>query len=467
MRRALVVVTVLACSAAPAFAAAPAVTLPAGVNPADLRVTTFASGLNFPTGMQPLSDASILVATSNNPTGTGSFYASSTGSLLRFTDANHDGVADGAPLDLAPTDQPLGGAITSIRRAGDRLFVNHAVEPNSYRISVLRAGAGGPTSKYTTLGQINLTYPTATWTHQTYALAVRPTPGGGSNAYDLLFNVGSKTNAADTSTSEPATASGLFSASLVADSIHKVTVTDNGGSNVAFTNVTHVATGLRNAAGIAFHPATGDLWFEENGMDGLTNQNEPRSADELNRITAANVGGAVEDFGFASDYIDYRTGNRIGSGAIQPEVAFTPIPNPSNGAEAEGANEIAFSPAAFPAGLNNGVFVGFHGKFNAAGSANEENAVAYYDIGTDQYYHFIAPGQTGVGHLDGLLSTSDSLFLSDLSTTGNIVTGPYGTGAVYQVTFVPEPSTLAFTAALTALAVRRKSCLRSRRRDIP
>src|SRR5688500_3723865 len=174
MRRDFVVLTALACSGAPAIAASPAVTLPAGVNPPDIRVTTFASRLNVPTGMQPLSDGSIRVATSNSPTGTGSFYASSTGSLLRFTDANHDGVADGAPLNLAPTDQPLGGAITSIRRAGDLLFVNHAVEPNSYRISVLRAGAGGPTSKYTTLGQVTLAYPTAAWTHQTYALAVRP-----------------------------------------------------------------------------------------------------------------------------------------------------------------------------------------------------------------------------------------------------------------------------------------------------
>src|SRR5262245_12099986 len=77
---------------ASALASPPAVQLPAGVDPANLRVTTFASGLNFPTGMQQQSDGSILVATSNNPTGTGSFYASTVGSLLRFTDLDHNGV---------------------------------------------------------------------------------------------------------------------------------------------------------------------------------------------------------------------------------------------------------------------------------------------------------------------------------------------------------------------------------------
>src|SRR5918912_2170176 len=64
------------------------------VNPNDFRITTFASGLNFPNGLAQLSDGSILVATSN-PNGKGTFWASS-GELLRFTDNDNDGIADGA-----------------------------------------------------------------------------------------------------------------------------------------------------------------------------------------------------------------------------------------------------------------------------------------------------------------------------------------------------------------------------------
>ena len=71
---------------------------------------------------------------------------------------------------------------------------------------------------------------------------------------------------------------------------------------------------LRNAAGMDFHPATGDFYFEENGIDGLADRNEPLSADELNRVVAADLGRIVPDFGFPNDYIEYRTGRRVGTG---------------------------------------------------------------------------------------------------------------------------------------------------------
>src|SRR5215213_7961249 len=61
---------------------------------AQIRQTTFASGLNFPYGMLHVPDGSLLVATSN-PTG-GSYFAS-TGVLVRLVDADGDGHADGPP----------------------------------------------------------------------------------------------------------------------------------------------------------------------------------------------------------------------------------------------------------------------------------------------------------------------------------------------------------------------------------
>src|SRR2546430_14596175 len=61
-----------------------------GVNTNDFRVTTFASGLDFPLGMAKLSDGSLLVGISQ-----GANFFSSTGKMLRFVDANDDGVADG------------------------------------------------------------------------------------------------------------------------------------------------------------------------------------------------------------------------------------------------------------------------------------------------------------------------------------------------------------------------------------
>ena len=56
--------------------------------------------------------------------------------------------------------------------------------------------------------------------------------------------------------------------------------------------------GLRNPAGFAFDPNNGDLYLQDNGIDGVVNANEPTSADELNVIAAAQIGGPIEDFGF-------------------------------------------------------------------------------------------------------------------------------------------------------------------------
>lgn len=143
----------------------------------------------------------------------------------------------------------------------------------------------------------------------------------------------------------------------------------------------------------------------------------------------------VPDFGFPGDYIEYRTSQRVGSGGVQPLVAFQPLPTP-NGSESEGSAGVAFAPTGFPAGLTNGIFVGFHGQSSLAGGANDENPVVFYDLGTGEYFHFIENRQASVGHLDTFLSTSDSLFVADLSSTGGF--GSSGTGVIYQVQHRPS-----------------------------
>ena len=119
----------------------------------------------------------------------------------------------------------------------------------------------------------------------------------------------------------------------------------DGGNSVTATNLTRVASGLRNPAGFAFHPSTGDLYFVDNGIDGLVDPNEPLSADELNVIAAAGIGGkTVKFFGFPNSYTTYRTGKVVGGLGIQPLVAFQPQPDPLTGEESEGPNDIAFAP---------------------------------------------------------------------------------------------------------------------------
>jgi hypothetical protein len=275
-------------------------------------------------------------------------------------------------------------------------------------------------------------------------LTVRTTPGR-TNAYDLLFQLGSDSNYAVTTQTTSLTNSKIPGATgtLRGDSFYMITVEDHG-TNVTATNLIQVASGLRNPAGFAFHPTTGDLYFQDNGIDGFVDPNEPVSADELNFIARTNLGRSVEYFGFPTNYTEYRTGKIIGGAGVQPLIAFQPLPDPFTGHESEGVNDIVFAPPGFPDGLNTGIFMGFHGRFNLGGTNNEENPVLYADPSSGSYFHFIEGQQPGVGHLDGLLATRDSLFVADLVSTGDTGNGA-GAGVIYQIKSLvnPMPPTLA------------------------
>ena len=400
-----------------------------GVHASDFRITTFAAGLDYPLGMAQLSDGSLLIAVSE-----GMSFWTSTGKLIRLVDADRDGIADGPGTVLFPG---LPGGQTSLRIGGNLIFVTG--QGQGKPISILRAGAA-PGDPLTLVGKIIISYPSGSWLHPHSALGIRATPGL-PGSYDLFFQLGSDRNFATTTQTATITNENIagVSGTLKGDSIYMLTVTDHTTS-VTASNPTRIASGLRNPAGFAFHQVTGDLYFEDNGIDGFVDPNEPTSADELNRIPAAEIGGTtVEDFGFPTNYTAYRSGTVVGGAGVQPLVAFQPLPDPMTGSESEGPNDIAFAPSSFPDGLNNGIFVGFHGKFNLGGRTNEENPLVYVDLATFTYFHFIGNDEPNVGHLDGLLATEDSLFVADLASNGNLSNGG-GFGMIYQIKSLARPS---------------------------
>lgn len=422
--RSCVLLLAISCSLAGRAEGQPpfAITGP-GVDPAQFKITTFASGLNFPVGMTELGDGSIVVATTK-----GSFFSGKSGQLIRLADNNGDGVAD--QTDVLVSEVPF-GQLTSVQHIGDLFFTTGLGQP----IAIYRAGLQ-PGDPLTLAGSIGFTYPSADWDHMNSALAVRATPGV-PNSYDLFFQIGSQTNAGLTTDAVGLTSTLGLAGTLAGDAIHKVTVVENGAT-ITVGGLQQIATGLRNPAGMAFQPGTGDLYFQDNGIDGLVNRNEPESADELNRIVAADLGGAVEDFGFPFNYVKYRTNEFVGGQGVPPLVAFQPIPMP-NGKESEGANDIAFAPVLFPESLQGGVFVGMHGKFNSGGDANEENPLLFANLATGDYFQFISGDEPQVGHLDGLLATRDSLFVADISRGGSM--SQMNDGAIYRIqSLVPEPS---------------------------
>jgi glucose/arabinose dehydrogenase len=384
------------------------------VDPSAFLVTVFASGLFYPYGMTELPDGSLLVGTSV-PTGGG--YFASTGELLRLVDSDADGVADGPPVVMAGG---LPGAITAVRRAGNLIFAV-STQPGASMICVLRLG-GSPSEALTWIGAIEIAYEVP-MDHGTYELATRPVPGS-PGRHELYFNVGSIANDASGAS---VSLHGLIEATLADSAIYRVIV-DEGDDLPRFSEPALIATGLRNAAGIAIHPESGDLFFADNGIDTPEDRLEALSADELDRIEAADVGGAAEDFGFPTDYVEYRTGRRVGSGGIQPLVAFLPL----DGSENEGTAEIAFAPADFPPPLDDGVFVGFHGQWDEVGLANEENPLVYVDLATGEYFHVVGNDDPLVGHLDGLLSTDTALYAADLTGPGSLL-GTEPLGVIYRI----------------------------------
>jgi glucose/arabinose dehydrogenase len=396
-----------------------------GVNRGDFRMTTFATGIDYVLGMDELPDGSILAAITDGPS-----YFSGNGRVVRFVDANRDGVADGPGKTLFTGIQ---GGLSALKIAGDLVFVTGQKKP----ITILRLGAT-PDAPLTLVGKINFAYPAGSWLHPHSALAVRGLPTG-LIRYELIFQLGSRDNFAATPASATVGISSSeitgVSGALLGDSIYSIRLVDNRDTLI-MESLTRLASGVRNPAGFLFHPS-GDFYFEDNGIDGVVNANEPTSADELNVITAANYGGEVDHFGFPTHYIEYRTGGFAGGIEFRPLVAFLPLPRPSDGAESEGPNDIAFAPPGFPDGLNEGIFVGFHGKFSLGGAQNEENALVFVDLRDKSYFHFIRSATPGVGHLDGLLATRDSLFISDLSKNGAYSTS--GAGVIYQIKSLAGP----------------------------
>ncbi|PWU08934.1 MAG: hypothetical protein C5B51_07105 [Terriglobia bacterium] len=383
-----------------ACAIAGAVTLTPG---APFRLTTFTSGLEYPDQMILLTDGSLAIATGPN--------GGTTGAVLRFIDSNGDGVADGpgTPLYQTPT-----GPLTGFQQIGKYFVLGNY---GDHTITLLAPGAT-PDAQLNPVGTLQFSYPEP-YEHDSIGIAIRPTPAV-TGSLDLVFNVGSATN--DQPTTVQVQLSGMITATLDGDSLYAVSINENGPLPTAY-NLRKVAAGIRNVAGMQFD-ASGNLWFADNAIDNAQSGtgDEPPQADELNFIAAQDIGTTVPNFGFPTCYIQYRTGIPVGSGCVQPVIAFQPLPNGTQlGSESEGPAGMALAPAGFPSGFNRGIFIGFYGK-HVNGTSNEENAVVYCDPRTGRYLHFVENSQPDVGHLDGLLAAGNALYMSD-----------FGTGNVYRV----------------------------------
>lgn len=427
------------------------------VNPADFRITTFASGLSYPTSMAQLGDGSILVGVTEPTGGFGTVgydaLATGAGRLLRFTDSNHDGIADGPGTVVATLD----AAVLSVRTAGGLVVAATAgdgSDPSSKALNIVIFQPGAlPTDTYTNLGSLDFQLDAGALPGN-IAIAVRPAPGQ-AGSYELFFAIPAGSH--EGTAIGTVALSGLTSAAaLPPGSIHRVVITPAGGGGgpVTVSAPVLVATGIRVSAGISF-ANDGSLLISDNGYQSYATGDQV-SADELDSLPAATIAGGSSFLGYDANYADYATGAFVGGAGVAPLAAFIPIP----GQESRGAGEVTQAPAWFPNGLDSGYLVGFHGIWDNVGASNPINPVYWVDPLTGAYFPFIAGGQAGLGHPNGLLSTSDGFYIADLFT---ISTFTAESGAIYMLApadpdaEVPEPAgaLLLLTAAGSLVAARR------------
>ncbi len=426
--------------------------------PTGFRVTEFSTGLDYPNGLIVLEDGSLLVGTSES----GSVrYFSSPGQLVRLSDTDQDGIAD--EQQIVASDLPA--TITHIKSIDDFVFVSSYSEfKEGSEITIFKhndiSGGGSQDFALENLGKISFSFDDSS--HAIVPIGLRST---GLDQYEFFFSLGAEGN--NVSSVRPVILSSsdfnIPVTSLTADSIYRMPV-DGTGESLVFGLTEQIASGLRNAADLVFEDQSGDLYFIENGIDGIAatslsaengiaDTNEPLSADELNRIEADNIGSEIEDFGFADEVTRYRTGLLVnGQGDevedseeyINPLAVFQPI----NGSESEGPASLALAPSSFPSAFNEGAFIGFYGRGGTTGLENEENPVLFYDFETQSYSQFISNDEPGIGHPTTIAVTENVLYVADLSATGSLGPRGRGEGVIYKFSTVPDINGTAESDAL-------------------
>ena len=171
-----------------------------------------------------------------------------------------------------------------------------------------------------------------------------------------------------------------------------------------------VGVGLRNAAGLAFHPETGALWASQNERDRL---GDDVPAEELNILAP---GGAVEHYGWPYCYEDgvpnpeYADAQRC-EGTISPALEMQAHSAPLGMAFYTGEQ--------FPAEYRGDLFLAFHGSWDRSEPTGYKVVRVRVESGQPvSYEDFVTGWLTGAGSVRGrpvavAVGPDGSLYVSD------------------------------------------------------
>ena len=179
-----------------------------------------------------------------------------------------------------------------------------------------------------------------------------------------------------------------------------------------------IAEGIRNTVGFAWHPATGELWFTDNGRDLMGDDLPP---EEVNVISEAG-----QHFGYP-----FRHGQDI----ADPDPKFTPPPEfefvpPVVDIQAHSAalGVDFYTGRQFPPPYQGALFIAEHGSWNRSAKVGYQVSLVTFPDGQPRYAPFITgwlQGERNWGRPNDVLAAPDgSLLVSDDQQ-----------GAIYQVTW--------------------------------
>jgi glucose/arabinose dehydrogenase len=181
-----------------------------------------------------------------------------------------------------------------------------------------------------------------------------------------------------------------------------------------------VARGIRNSVGFAWHPATHELWFTDNGRD-LLGDDVP--SDKLNRAPRAGM-----DFGFPYCHGGDTPDPEFGKD--HPCSGFTP-PVVKLSAHVAALGMRFYTGSMFPAAYRNNIFIAEHGSWNRSKKVGYRvvRVITDPDGGNARQEVFaegwLQPGEAVWGRPADVLPLPDgSLLISD----------DYA-GAIYRVTY--------------------------------
>jgi glucose/arabinose dehydrogenase len=178
------------------------------------------------------------------------------------------------------------------------------------------------------------------------------------------------------------------------------------------------AAGVRNTVGFDWHPATGELWFTDNGRDNLGDDLPP---DELNRAPTASL-----HFGFPYCHGGFVLDPELGKGRSCDAFA---APAVKLGAHVAALGMRFYTGKAFPASYRGQILVAEHGSWNRSERAGYRVSLVRLDGDRAVSYEPFAQGWLENGEVWG--RPVDLEVLPD----GSVLVSDDHAGAIYRIAY--------------------------------